>query len=440
MSFDVILYGVYSLDIIKVMHLTNQPWLELSRTPFAVNIGILGVFVVAFMRQEKVRSGLIGMGIACLLFMTGVIFTAVFLLAAVFLYQVARLLHAWAVRRGKPGVPYLVGWLIVVPLYFPLFFVTLPPFEGFMSWGEIVLFWGPAFFVFRSLHYIHMACKQRLDPNADDGFQRFLLYLVHFPSFWFGPYQKFAQFDGEVDTCKQRQTPENRREGLKRIAIGCVKFLIIFHVMNVPFLYKFNYYGPFADSLFANAESADPAHLWLMITLFSLRIPLFISALSDGVIGMNLLMGIRVPENSNHPLLSRDIQEFWKRWHVQANVFLRDDVFFPVGGLRHRIRGFLCVFCFSGFWHFPSPSAVLAFPLLHLILFELTRMWHEFWKRHEKRNDRIHMMGKRFLIYDSWLSGAVGIVFVILINALSVIFVHDHFFGGSTIIPRMFGF
>jgi D-alanyl-lipoteichoic acid acyltransferase DltB (MBOAT superfamily) len=67
----------------------------------------------------------------------------------------------------------------------------------------------------------------------------------------------------------------------------------------LPFFYKYDFYGPFSDALFANADTVDPLQLWFFVYLFMARITLFISAMSDGVIGMNLMMGIRAPENSS---------------------------------------------------------------------------------------------------------------------------------------------
>ncbi|PWV99244.1 D-alanyl-lipoteichoic acid acyltransferase DltB (MBOAT superfamily) [Hoeflea marina] len=435
-----LLYGVFALDLAQELSINKIPLLELLRAPFAINLGILGVAVVWLCRQRSVRLGLTLLGLACLLVMTGLIFTSLLLAAAVGVWLLARVLQRWALRRGRHGLPLLVGWVVVNGLYFPLFFITLPQFGPFMSVGELVLFWGPAFFVFRSLHYLHMACKGRVDPFVPEAFADFLLYVVHFASFWFGPYQKFAQFGEEVATCKQRQTAKNQFKGWLRILMGLGKFLILFHFFNIDHFYRFGYFGPFTDTLFADAGSAEPGHLWLMMYLFAFRMMLFISALSDGVIGMNLLMGIRVPENSNWPILSRDIMDFWRRWHVQTGVFLREEVFFPSGGMRKRRLGFFCVFAYSGFWHFPAWTSILLFPLVQLALFELTIAWQGFWKFHDRREDQISEIGRRLYLHDSLPSGVVGFFLVLNSNVLTIAFIHDHFHHGSRILPALLGF
>jgi D-alanyl-lipoteichoic acid acyltransferase DltB (MBOAT superfamily) len=371
--------------------------------------------------------------------MTGAVFTAALLLACCLIFLLARLLNVWARRRGSAGLPHLTAWIAVNLLYFPMFFVIYPSFDGHMMWGEFVLFWGIAFTVFRAIHYLHWSCKEKIDPFADTAFSRFLLYMVHFPSFWFGPYQRFEHFDQEVETCKARVNWANRLEGAKRICYGLIKLFVVFHI-SLPFFYKNELYGPFLDVLFKAPENFDPLQLWLFLVLFLIRVALFVSAVSDGVIGMNLMMGIRVPENSNWPIFARDIQEFWSRWHIQTTVFLREEIFIPVRGIRHRMRGFLLVFAYSGFWHFPSLSAIVAFPLLHLLAMEATWRWKEFWKRHKRQDDWIHRAGLRYKLHDSWLSGAIGIVITININVFTVVFLHDHFFGGTRILPQIFGF
>jgi D-alanyl-lipoteichoic acid acyltransferase DltB (MBOAT superfamily) len=434
-----LLYGVFTLDLVQELRINSVPLLELMRTPFAINLGIFGCAVVWFCRQQNVRLGLTLLSLACLLVMTGLIFTVLLLLAAVVVWLLARVLQRWAQKRGSHRLPLLTGWVVINSLYTPLFFITLPQFGSFMTVGELVLLWGPAFFVFRSLHYVHMACKTRADPFARDAFADFLLYVVHFASFWFGPYQRFAQFSYEVATCKERQTTENQRRGWFRILMGVAKFLILFHAFNLQYFYRFDYFGPFTDKLFADAGSAEPAHLWLMMYLFAFRIMLFISALSDGVIGMNLLMGIRVPENSNWPILSRDAMDFWRRWHVQAGLFLREEVFMPVGGMRKRQLGFFCVFAYSGFWHYPSWTAILAFPAMQLLLFEATIAWKSFWKRHDRRKDWISDIGKRCYLHDSLPSGLAGWFLVLNSNVLTIAFIHDHFYHGSRILPGLLG-
>ncbi|MFD0915649.1 MBOAT family O-acyltransferase [Pseudahrensia aquimaris] len=437
---DFILYGIFSFDFFRETTLSNQPWLELARTPFALNLGILGALLVPFLLQSQVRRGLIQLSIGCLVVMTGLIFTGGVLAACCAVFGFARWTSVWVRRRGAIGLPHSLSWVFVIGLYFPFYFITYKPFDGFMTWGELTLFWGLAFLVFKAIHYLHMVCKSRVDPFEQDAFTRFLLYMIHFPSFWFGPYQRFDQFDGEVDTCKQRINRANRIAGAKRIALGCAKLFFVFHVFNLLHFYKLDFYGPFADEFFANVDEVPIWRVWLMVAYFGLRIAVFISAISDGVIGMNRMMGIRVPENSNYPLLARDMQEFWQRWHVQAGVFLREEVFFPIGGMRHRVRAFIAVFAFSGFWHFPSVSAVVVFTALQLVMMELAVRWARFWKTHARKDDWVHAAGLRYRLHDTWLSGGVGIVLHWFVNMISVVLIHDHFFGGTTVFPRMFGF
>ncbi|MCA8906964.1 MAG: hypothetical protein KDA64_03595 [Rhodospirillaceae bacterium] len=437
---DVWLYGIFALDSAQVHRISHEPLLEIVRVPMVVNAGILGALLVPLAPQVRVREVLIGFSLLCFLVFTGVVFTGLLLGAAAVVFTTARLLHRWAQRRRNPERPLVVGWVVIHLMYLPVFFVILPPFDGHMTWGEVTQFWGAAFVTMKSVNYTRMACDRRVDPFAPGAVRRFLLYIIHFASFRFGPYQTFLQFDHEVSTCKERLSWRNRAIGAGRIGLGAIKFLIIFHWINKEFFYPSGYYGPLAEELFLNAANADPGHLWLMMYLYVLRMYLFISGLSDGVIGMNLMMGIRVPENSNWPFISRDVIEFWRRWHMQTGAFLRDEVFFPVGGLRNRNLGFFCVFAYCGFWHFPSASAILLFPILQVAVFEATHQLRAFWQRHRALDDWIYDWGGRLYLRESLLTHALGIVIVINVFALSCLFVFDHNYGGLTMLPRMFGF
>ena len=439
MTLDVWLYGVFAFEILSWVRVAFVPFHEIARTPFAVNLGILGALLVPFIAQRNVRGALIVFSIGCLLIMTGLVMTGAYAAACLIVFFLSRYLHRWSNRTGDHTRPLLVGWLVINTMYLPTYFLLPPALRAFTTWGEIVLFWGAAFAVLRSIHYVHRVCKQDIDPHAPGAFGAYLHYLVHFPSFWFGPYQRFDQFTSEVATCKERLSWRNTGKGLWRITLGSAKMIFVFFVFNYGYLYDFGYFGPFVDKLFEDASSADPGHLWLASIVFILRITIFISAISDGVIGMNLMMGIRVPENSRWPLFAPDILEFWRRWHIQAGLWLREEIFFPMGGLRKPIFGFACVFAYSGFWHFPSASAVLAFPALHVGLIWLTMKWQKFWKEHRRKNDWIHHAGLRWKLHDSWISGLCGMTFIFFVNIFSGIMVHDHFYSNTRIIPRMFG-
>ena len=436
---EFLLWGVFALEVAQNNRFSGVPILEVARIPLFINLGILGALVVPLVSQGNVRNALTAVSFICLLVVCGLIFAAGVLAFCGLIFVLAFVLRAWSVRRGGYTLPLLVAWLAVTAVYFPFFILKLPQFGSFMSVGELALLWGPAFLVFKALHFIHQALKGRIDFASPGMFRRYLLYMVHFASFYMGPYQKFSQFDQEVSTCKSRLSWRNVGRGSLRILIGAAKMMVVFHVFNIQYFYKSGYYGPFVDALFANAPDAEPGHLWLMVYLFMFRLLLFVSAYSDGVIGMNLMMGIRVPENSNWPFLARDMPEFWRRWHIQAGVFLRDEVFIPIGGLKRKYLGIFAVFAYSGFWHFPSPSAWLAFPAMHLAIFYLTIKWYAFCERQKQAGTNAWLIMQRLGLRDTVLSATLGIAFVLHANMLSVLFIHDHFYGGTRILPRMFG-
>lgn len=436
---DFLFWGVFSLEFVSNNGISGVPILEIARTPLFINLGILGAVIVPFVSQANIRSALTTLSFTCLLLMCGLIFAVCVLTYCIFIFFFARFLQSWSLRRGSHKLPLLTAWLTVNAIYLPIFFVTLPHFGSFMSVGELSLLWGPAFLVFKSLHFSHQACRSQIDFSTDHIFRRYLLYMVHFASFYFGPYQKFSQFDSEVSSCKSRISWRNTGKGAYRILLGAVKMLIIFHLINIDYFYEWSYYGPFADTLFANAPESEPGHLWLMVYLFMLRLTLFMSAISDGVIGMNLMMGIRVPENSKWPLFAPNMIEFWKRWHIQAGVFLRDEVFVPIGGLKNIYKGFFAVFAYSGFWHFPSLGAYLAFPALHLLIFYLTIKWTKFWKKEADNRTNLYSVMKKLYLRDTFLPVVIGAFLVFHFNMLTVLFLHDHFYAGTRILPRMFG-
>jgi hypothetical protein len=143
---DFLLYGIFKLGLVDPAYISNQKFLELVRSPIATILGIFGAILVPLLAQSNVRSGLIGLSLASLFVMTGLVFSGAVFSAYGLIFLAARLLRSWACRRGKAGLPLIAAWIFVNALYLPVFFITYPPFEGFMAAGEIALFLG---------HWIH---------------------------------------------------------------------------------------------------------------------------------------------------------------------------------------------------------------------------------------------------------------------------------------------
>ena len=259
-------HGIFNVPPFDTITVNNVSLLEIIRTPLAINLGVFGVLFVLLVRQHHVRTSLIAFSLAALLVITGIPYAIGIITACLFIFFFSRLLKAWTDRSGSHRAPLITGWIVINAMLVACNLLVLLPFRSRMEWAEVTMFWGIAFMTLRSLHYIGQVCRGRIDPREVGSFKRFLHYLIHLPSFRFGPYQTFRQFTFEVDSCKQRINWKNTAYGLYRIGLGITKHLIIFHLIQRKFFYPEGFYGPYSTGMFEAAVDMSMSEAWFIAT------------------------------------------------------------------------------------------------------------------------------------------------------------------------------
>ena len=111
----------------------------------------------------------------------------------------------------------------------------------------------------------------------------------------------------------------------------------------------------YANEIFSNPESQSGSNLVLGAIFFTFQIYGDFSGYSDIALGVARLFGINLLKNFNYPYFSRDIAEFWRRWHISLSTWFRDYLYIPLGGSKGgnwmRVRNTFIIFIVSGFWH-----------------------------------------------------------------------------------------
>lgn len=218
-------------------------------------------------------------------------------------------------------------------------------YAGFLTGGRISLGWPPlglSFFTFQQLWLLKEAYTGAFRPGHGDSLP---LYAFFFPSVASGPILKpqafFPQLHGEKFL---RPGGQDFAAGLYAIAIGMAKKVLL------------------ADNLGAVvntgwqrlAELSAPA-AWLVILGYTLQLYFDFSGYCDIAAGTARLFGLRLPVNFRSPYRSLSVGEFWKRWHITLTSFLRECLYFPLGGSRkgagRAYLNILAVFLVSGLWH-----------------------------------------------------------------------------------------
>ena len=206
---------------------------------------------------------------------------------------------------------------------------------------NIILPVGISFYTFQTLSYTIDIYREKI--KATKNLINFAAFVSFFPQLVAGPIERAAHLLPQFRR-KKLFIPSQAKYGLNLILWGLFKKVVIADNCAI-----------YADSIFNNYEDLNSATLLLGAFYFSFQIYADFSGYTDIAIGVAKLFGYDLMRNFNYPYFSRNIGEFWRRWHISLSTWFRDYVYIPLGGSRvgewHRIRNILIVFLLSGFWH-----------------------------------------------------------------------------------------
>lgn len=206
---------------------------------------------------------------------------------------------------------------------------------------NIILPVGISFYTFQTLSYTIDVYKGKFEATSD--FIAFAAFVGFFPQLVAGPIERATNLLPQFYT-KHIFNYNKAVDGLKQILWGLFKKVVIADNCAV-----------FADLIFNNSAQYSGSTLLLGAVFFSFQIYCDFSGYSDIAIGTSRLFGFNLMRNFNFPYFSRDIAEFWRRWHISLSTWFRDYLYIPIGGstgrIWQKIRNIFIIFIVSGFWH-----------------------------------------------------------------------------------------
>jgi len=206
---------------------------------------------------------------------------------------------------------------------------------------NIILPVGISFYTFQTMSYTIDVFKRKLEPT--DDFIAFSAFVCFFPQLVAGPIERATHLLPQFYS-KRKFVYEKAVDGMRQILWGLFKKVVI--ADNC---------AQYANEIFANYESLPGSTLLLGAFFFTFQIYGDFSGYSDIAIGVSRLFGFDLMQNFKFPYFSRDIAEFWRRWHISLSTWFRDYVYIPLGGSKgmkwKRIRNVFVIFLLSGFWH-----------------------------------------------------------------------------------------
>jgi len=219
---------------------------------------------------------------------------------------------------------------------------------------QIVLPVGISFYTFQTLSYTLDIHRGRIEATRDA--LSFFAFVSFFPQLVAGPIERAASLLPQFEKSRRFDFLE-ARDGARQILWGSFKKVVIADTC-----------GRQVNLIFAVSGEVSGSTLLLGALYFAFQIYCDFSGYSDVAIGSAKLLGIRLRDNFDLPYFSRDVAEFWRRWHISLSSWFRDYVYIPLGGNRsgkaRQVANVLLTFGLSGLWHGASWNFVV-WGLLH---------------------------------------------------------------------------
>ena len=223
---------------------------------------------------------------------------------------------------------------------------------------KIILPVGISFYTFQALSYSIDVYRGKLEPTRD--IVQFFAFVSFFPQLVAGPIERATNLLPQFGAARTFKYEEGV-DGLRQILWGLFKKMVVADNCAI-----------YVDQVFSTYQTQSGSTLLLAAIFFAFQIYGDFSGYSDIAIGTSKLFGIKLMRNFNVPYFSRDIAEFWRRWHISLTTWFRDYVYIPLGGSRCSkakiIRNTFVIFLLSGFWH-GANWTFIAWGAYHALLF-----------------------------------------------------------------------
>ena len=233
---------------------------------------------------------------------------------------------------------------------------------------DIALPIGISFFTFQQIAYLADIYTGRFNPTGQ-GFLGYSLFVSFFPQLVAGPIVHHREMIPQFESLRHKAADwQDIYHGLLFFSMGLAKKVLMADNLS-----------PVVALAFDQTASLTVGEAALGSLAYTLQLYFDFSGYSDMAVGCGRLMGIKLPWNFDSPYKSKDLQEFWRRWHITLSRWLRDYLYIPLGGSRRgrgRTLANLCLtFLLGGLWHGAAWTFVL-WGALHGAGLAVHRLWH----------------------------------------------------------------
>ena len=330
------------------------------------------VLYYSFKNNYKVRTWLFCAFSLYFFYKASGAFVLLVIASAIVDFFIGNLIYEVPSRKSKKillwvGLSFNIGLLI----YFKYFNFLVNTYNDFLGHNikplEVTSLVGISFYTFESISYMVDLYHRKILPAR--RFADYLLFLSFFPKLVMGPIVRAADFLPQISK-PYFVSNDDFSKGFYLIVTGLFKKLIISDYISANFVnYVFD-------------EPSRYSGLECLFATYGFAVVIYcdFSGYTNIAIGIAKWLGFSIPDNFNLPYKSKDITEFWKRWHISLSSWLKDYIYIPLGGnkkgeLRKYINLIITMFI-GGLWHGANFTYVI-WGLMHGVALAIHKLWIE---------------------------------------------------------------
>jgi D-alanyl-lipoteichoic acid acyltransferase DltB (MBOAT superfamily) len=232
---------------------------------------------------------------------------------------------------------------------------------------HIILPIGISFFTFTQIAFLVDTFQGKV---VESRFVHYLLFVTYFPHLIAGPVLHHKEM-----------MPQFADKRIFHMSARCISVgATIFFIGLAKKVLIADNIGPYSASLFSNPGAPSLLLAWAGVLAYAFQLYFDFSGYSDMAIGLSRIFGVRLPLNFDSPYKSKNIIEFWRRWHMTLSRFLRDYLYIPLGGNRYgsvrRYLNLMTTMVLGGLWHGAGWNFIV-WGFLHGIFLSINHLWHQ---------------------------------------------------------------
>ncbi len=275
-------------------------------------------------------------------------YAVILFITSLITYYVPLGIKKYAEKRNIIANSGIVSLLLILGI-FKYYDFFIKSFGSINTSIKIILPLGISFYIFSAISYIIDVYRKKYEANT--SFIEVFLYMAFFPKLLAGPIVRADKFFNQLP-CLNSIKSKNLEIGIQIFFIGLFKKIVLADRLAV-----------FVDDVFYSPVAYDSLTIFWAVISYTLQIYFDFSGYSDMAIGVSKIFGFEFDANFNYPYISKNITEFWKRWHISLSSWLQEYLYYPLGGNRKgKVRTYLNLFItmlLGGLWHGAAWTFVL---------------------------------------------------------------------------------